>query len=416
MYKLFKNIKPSVSLVTLLILATAVGFEKTACSSFDAVNSYGSSPVLNKQKTSNGYVLISPFSQKSEKGEKNKIYLTDSYGREVKSWEVESGVFYSVLKPNGNLVVSQQKDLAGGKTGIIQEQDWNNNIVWEYKNEEMNHDFKVLPNDNIALTLWKEMPTELAVKIKGGVAGTEPKTGILGDRLIEVDNNGKEVWSWAAYEHLDPILDPFPDYSARASWTMIFGFSYLPKDPIEGKEAYLLSLRVINKLIIVRKDDGQIIWKSPEGMVSGQHDPTILPNGNILVFNNNIGEIYNTPPAGSNILEINPKTNEVVWKLENGHKGLENNRFFSYLVGGAQRLSNGNTFVSDGQHGHWFEVTPDKELVWDLENPFLTSKTGIWPNNAMFKAKKYTDEDVKWPEKLSSSRPLRGEICEKLGR
>ena len=179
MFKLFKNIKPSVSLVTLLILATAVGFEKTACSSFDAVNSYGSSPVLNKQKTSNGYVLISPFSQKSEKGEKNKIYLTDSYGREVKSWEVESGVFYSVLKPNGNLVVSQQKDLAGGKTGIIQEQDWNNNIVWEYKNEEMHHDFKVLPNDNIALTLWKEMPTELAVKIKGGVAGTEPKKGIL---------------------------------------------------------------------------------------------------------------------------------------------------------------------------------------------------------------------------------------------
>lgn len=109
MFKLLKNIKPSVSLVTLLILATAVGFEKTACSSFDAVNSYGSSPVLNKQKTSNGYVLISPFSQKSEKGEKNKIYLTDSYGREVKSWEVESGVFIAFLNQTETLSFLNKK-------------------------------------------------------------------------------------------------------------------------------------------------------------------------------------------------------------------------------------------------------------------------------------------------------------------
>ncbi len=416
-----RSVKKIAVFIVLLILITGAVFTKNVCNSFGAVNSFGKWPIFDKGALSDGYILITPLSQRSDIKVKNNIYLTDSYGRAVKTWEVGNGTFYSVLKKNGNLISSQIDDSkkevelpTRGNTGIIQELDWNNNVVWEYKNSQMHHDFKTLPNDNVVVTVWEKIPKNISDKIKGGIPNSEFKGEIWGDKIVEIDKEGKEVWSWSAYEHLDPELDPFPEYTTRSAWTLINSLDYLTKDPIEGKEAYLVSLRVQNKLLIVRKEDGKVIWKSPVGMVSGQHDPTLLENGNILVFNNNISDIYKNPPAGSNILEINPKENSIVWKLENGNKGLENNRFFSYLVGGTQKMSNGNIFVVDGQKGHLFEVTQDKKLVWDLINPYSTPATGLWPNNAMFKAKKYNDSDVEWPQRLSSSKPWSGDICVKI--
>ena len=42
---------------------------------------------------------------------------------------------------------------------------------------------------------------------------------------------------------------------------------------------------------------------------------------------------------------------------------------YSSYISGAQRLSNGNTLVCSGGHGHFFEVTPDGEVVWEYVSP-----------------------------------------------
>ena len=38
--------------------------------------------------------------------------------------------------------------------------------------------------------------------------------------------------------------------------------------------------------------------------------------------------------------------------------------FFASIISGAQRLASGNTLVTDGPAGHFFEVTPDGQTVW----------------------------------------------------
>jgi hypothetical protein len=43
--------------------------------------------------------------------------------------------------------------------------------------------------------------------------------------------------------------------------------------------------------------------------------------------------------------------------------------FYAFFISGAQRLPNGNTFVCSGPNGTFFEVTPDKEIVWKYVNP-----------------------------------------------
>jgi hypothetical protein len=45
--------------------------------------------------------------------------------------------------------------------------------------------------------------------------------------------------------------------------------------------------------------------------------------------------------------------------------------FYSAFISGAQRLANGNTLITQGMSGRFFEVTPQKEIVWEYWQPFV---------------------------------------------
>ena len=42
--------------------------------------------------------------------------------------------------------------------------------------------------------------------------------------------------------------------------------------------------------------------------------------------------------------------------------------FHASFISGAHRLPNGNTFVTAGPGGRFFEVTPDGEIVWEYRS------------------------------------------------
>ncbi len=101
-------------------------------------------------------------------------------------------------------------------------------------------------------------------------------------------------------------------------------------------------------------------WEVPyechhPGSLHRQHHPTLLENGNILLFDNG--------QQRSQIVEIDPLTFEVVWRY--APKG----GFLSRFRGSAQRLPNGNTLITESDRGYVFEVSPDHEIVWRYANP-----------------------------------------------
>ena len=65
--------------------------------------------------------------------------------------------------------------------------------------------------------------------------------------------------------------------------------------------------------------------------------------------------------SSSRVVEIDPKTNKVVWQtpanVNRGH--------FSQYISGAERLPNGNTLICSGAQGRFFEVTREQEIVWE---------------------------------------------------
>ena len=72
--------------------------------------------------------------------------------------------------------------------------------------------------------------------------------------------------------------------------------------------------------------------------------------------------------------------------------------FYSYHISGCERLANGNTLIAEGAPGRIFEVTRDKEIVWEYINPFTSEKgvdpsasPGIYPN-AVVRAHRYSPD------------------------
>jgi len=49
--------------------------------------------------------------------------------------------------------------------------------------------------------------------------------------------------------------------------------------------------------------------------------------------------------------------------------------FYSGFISGAHRLENGNTFITAGAAGRSFEVTPDKEIIWEYWTPYRGKAT-----------------------------------------
>jgi hypothetical protein len=129
------------------------------------------------------------------------------------------------------------------------------------------------------------------------------------------------------------------------------------RSPFFRQGNLLLSILTLDTIAIVDSETERVVWNLT-GKWRAQHDPTALPGGHVMVFDNNVGGDF------SRVVEIDPLTQEVVWSYE----GTSERPFYSKTCGTSQRLSNGNTLITESDAGRAFEVTPSKEIVWEFIN------------------------------------------------
>ena len=355
---------------------------------------------LVPEKTFKGYTLFAPTVKCTT------TYLIDMNGDVVHTWKSKYPPgLYATLLPNGNLLrAAAPKDQPvkiGGAGGIIEELDWNGNVVWSYtmltENEIQHHCFDRMPNGNTMILGW-ERKTPAEFQAKGRKPGTWPEeVKIKGqavrdfwvDFVREVDKNGKTVWEWHAWDHIGTGPDQLdinfalptpvgPGYDSF-DWSHFNTVQYLPKT-----DQILLNSRNFSEFYIVDKKSGKIVkrWGNPAAcgkgtrpewyydgtqQVFGEHNATMLPNGNVQIFDNG-----SERPEGnrSRVIEVDPASGKIVWQYAaNG-----SNSFFSYRQGAAERLPNGNVLVTSTHQGHLFEVTPAGEVVWEFVNPIMAGQ------------------------------------------
>ena len=110
-----------------------------------------------------------------------------------------------------------------------------------------------------------------------------------------------------------------------------------------------------------------------------------MANGHVLLLDNGA---HRRGLSYSRVVEVDPENNEIVWE----YRGTPLNSFFTHFTGGAQRLANGNTLITEGANGRLFEVTPNGEVVWEYISPFFAEGNNGMANG-VFRAHRYAPED-----------------------
>lgn len=336
-----------------------------------------------------GFVLFTPE-------EPNRtVYLIDMLGNVVHTWTMPypPGA-YGYLTSRGRLFYNgklpEHDSFIGHSVfrgGAIMEVDWNGRVRWEVRKPDQTHDGRLLPNGNILVACSQLLPAEIARRVRGGLAGTEqPGGAINGDYLVEMTTDGKVVWEWRSWEHLNLETDVITALQdPRSEWTHANAVIEMPDGNI------MMSFRNISTIVIIDRKTGNIIWKLGAPPLAGQHNPTPLPNGHILVYDNGPHRLDSTWPF-SRVLEIDRATKAIVWKYEDDPVW----KFFSPRISSAQRLPNGNTQICEGFFGRVFEVTPAGDVVWEYVNPYFMGppdrpKEAV---NQLFRAYRYSRDEI----------------------
>ena len=333
-----------------------------------------------------GYTLIVPnggLDASHESGIDRYAALVDMEGRICHRWNSATGLKYGRLLPNGNLLGRTRASGAvegaavlGGSSAAIVELDWDSNIVWKHDNPMLHHDFERLPNGNTLVLLWDEMPTAVSERVGGGYRTNGESPRMLGDVVQEITPSGLVAYEWRSWEHLDFAEDVICPLDDRRVWTHANSVT-----TTRGGDP-LVSFRSTSVVCIVDRSTGNLAWRWGPGQISHQHHATSLPDGHVLLFDNGL---HGLGMPRSRVVEVDPSDHDrVVWE----YVGNPPVSFFSPLISGADRLPNGNTLVCEGSHGRIFEVTPDRDIVWEYVSPYFLPIEG-GESNALFRAHRY---------------------------
>lgn len=336
---------------------------------------------VDQNKATPGYTLFSPSYQL-------KTFLIDLAGEFRHGWDLTLPPGnYAYLLPNGNLLAAQRTEVGPklpAKGGLIQEIDWDGNIIWEHQDDFQHHDFRHCENGNVIYLAWEKMPDEYVARIGGDFRAPSKGDTVWGDVIKEVDRKGNVVWQWVGWEHMD--IEKYPLSPLATPHEYAHPNTLVPL----GDHSIMLCFRSLDLVAVLDRASGRFTYTRKEADWGGPHDFQLLENGNYLVFANRDG----MNPRGSAVIEWDPKTDETVWK----YMGNPSHTFDSHRISGAQRLSSGNTLICQGIWGRFIEVTPDGEIVWEYVNPHtIEQKRGptIGNTNSVFRCYRY---DADGPE------------------
>lgn len=253
------------------------------------------------------------------------------------------------LYPNGDVLVVFE--------GLgIARLDRDSNLLWASYNRA-HHDMHVTDAGEIYVLTRRAHVVER-------VNATEP---ILEDFVTVLSADGEELRSVSVlecFENSDEFGSIWTE-SARRKGDIFHTNSVEVLDgraaaaaPAFSSGRVLTSLRALDVVAVLDLDAVEVVWAFRDDFVN-QHDPKVVGTDHLLLFDNQSGG------GPSRVLEYDLGNLERVWS----YAGTDAAPFYSQRCGVAERLSGGNTLVTESMQGRVFELTPEGEIVWEYRNP-----------------------------------------------
>jgi hypothetical protein len=298
-------------------------------------------------------------------GHAPEAYVMDMQGRVLHKWEIEvedvwpavprtiHSTFFRRVNafPNGDLLVIFEG------IGLIKI-DRYSNVLWAYRGGCHHQTFVAADGNIYVLTRRAQI-----------VERINAERPIVPDAIAILSPDGKlisevpllEAFEKTKFKRLLELIKPRGDIFHTNS-IHVFDGSLENFSPLFKKGNVLTSLLVIDTIAIVDMDKGEIAWAITgrgNDLWKKQHDPTPLPNGNILLFDN---RGYRKK---SRVLEFSPRNRRVVWQ----YAGTPENPLWSRTCGTSRRMPNGNIVITESDNGRALEITREQKLVWEFYNP-----------------------------------------------
>lgn len=121
----------------------------------------------------------------------------------------------------------------------------------------------------------------------------------------------------------------------------------------------LVCIRELDTVAVVDPAGRAVRWSWGGPELSGPHQPSVIPDGRVLVFDNGTGRGW------TRLLVVDPTSDKVEWTWS----AEPPESFFCPLAGGCEMLGNGNILVTHSAWGRAFELAPDGRTVWQLTLP-----------------------------------------------
>ncbi|MGM0452454.1 MAG: arylsulfotransferase family protein [Thermodesulfobacteriota bacterium] len=246
--------------------------------------------------------------------------------------------------------------------------DKHSKILWKNL-DHFHHDFTVTEDGTIyGLTQdFRQKPVEGVDHLEMPVMedyvvvmtpdGKITKTVSLIDALNESDFR-RLLWRVPYYSLGDPLHTNSIDILDETDAAKLG-----KKIPAAAAGQALLSFRELAGGSIALLDiEKQVLVWAARGPWLSQHDADILPNGNIMVFDN---RGHFGAHGKSRIVEVDPSTGGIVWQ----YTGDKNNRLESLIRSDQQQLANGNILITESNGGRLLEITRSGEIAWEYINP-----------------------------------------------
>ena len=281
--------------------------------------------------------------------------LIDNEGDTVWTWsyEVEGGWSHAELLPDGGLLVVAERELLRLTP--------RSQPVWRTPGG-FHHALDVSGDRVYAL---RHLPI------------SAPEPGLAGERILADRIEVLDLATGAGLESIDLIdvvlgspyrwLVERPAPPQRESPLTVVDLLHAndvqriaadhPNAPPALRGSLLVSLRQLSAVVAL-DERREISWIWGPGILFAQHDPTLLPSGNLLVFDNGVER--------SRVLELDPSRYQIVWQYSAPD-------LFTRTRGSVQRLISGHTLITESNDGRVVEVTPDGEIVWEFLNPDMTA-------------------------------------------
>ena len=315
---------------------------------------------------------------------------------------------------------------AGGVGGGISKYSWNGELLWDYiianDTYQLHHDIEPLPNGNILVLAWERKTANEAYAM-GRETIDNPLNEIWSEAILELEligsNDVNIVWEWHLWDHLIQDLNPdLQNYGIISNHPELQDINYgnagSDNDPLgpNGDWKHLNAIAYNSELDQIaissrHHDEIYIIdhsttteqasghdggnsgmggdylyrWGNPQTYARGnesdhvlavQHGVNWVPEGypgagNLILFNNGhwmgTSAIYEieTPINEYGIYNISDDDpygpDSITWIYTDG--------FNTMIQGGAFRLPNGNTLITDSDDAFMFEVNSEHEIVWE---------------------------------------------------